>query len=95
MPTYEALPRFTADLDRLTPEQRQRFQQAVTVFVDDLRAGRFRAGLRIKGVRRAPGVFELTWDGNGRAAWQYGPEMVRGVLTELTSTFSQVRTLFC
>lgn len=46
MPTYEALPRFTTDLDRLTPEQRRRFRQTVTAFVDDLRTGRFRAGLR-------------------------------------------------
>ncbi|MBV7674091.1 hypothetical protein STHAL_32100 [Streptomyces halstedii] len=47
MPTYEALPRFTTDLNRLTPEQRRRFRQAVNAFVHDLRAGgRFRAGLR-------------------------------------------------
>ncbi|MFE3687800.1 hypothetical protein ACFXPM_31860 [Streptomyces sp. NPDC059095] len=46
MPTYEALPRFTTDLDRLTPEQRRRFRQTVAAFVEDLRAGRFRAGLR-------------------------------------------------
>ncbi|MCG7525164.1 hypothetical protein MHW47_12030 [Streptomyces sp. OfavH-34-F] len=79
MPTYETTPRFTTDLDRLTPEQRHRFRQAVTAFVDDLRTGgRFRAGLRVKGVRRAHGVFELTWDGNGRATWSYGAEIVRG-----------------
>ncbi|MEU9191297.1 hypothetical protein AB0D14_43835 [Streptomyces sp. NPDC048484] len=47
MPTYEALPRFTTDLDRLTHEQRRRFRRAVSAFVHDLRAdGRFRAGLR-------------------------------------------------
>ncbi|MFF0464575.1 hypothetical protein [Streptomyces mexicanus] len=32
--------------------------------------------LRIKGVRRAPGVYELTWDGGERATWSYGPEIV-------------------
>ncbi|WPO76302.1 hypothetical protein [Streptomyces sp. KN37] len=80
MPTYEALPRFTTDLDRLTAEQRRRFRRTVAAFVEDLRAGgRFRAGLRVKGVRRAPGVFELTWDGNGRATWQYGPAVRPGV----------------
>ncbi|MFI8932381.1 hypothetical protein ACIG3E_32555 [Streptomyces sp. NPDC053474] len=80
MPTYETSHRFTADHDRLTPEQRHRFRQAVTFFVDDLRSdGPFRSGLRIKGVRRAPGVFELTWDGNGgRATWAYGPQIVPG-----------------
>ncbi|MFG2097183.1 hypothetical protein [Streptomyces sp. NPDC048612] len=79
MPTFETLPRFTTDLQRLTPEQRHAFRVAVTAFVDDLRTGGpFRAGLRIKGVRRASGIFELTWEGNGRATWQYGPEIVRG-----------------
>ncbi|MGW2050821.1 hypothetical protein ACWCPF_37455 [Streptomyces sp. NPDC001858] len=80
MPTYEALPRFTADHHRLTPEQRHAFRQAVNAFVNDLRTGGpFRASLRVKGVRRAPGVFELTWDGNGRATWSYGRPIVPGV----------------
>ncbi|MFH8371379.1 hypothetical protein [Streptomyces sp. NPDC018031] len=80
MPTYEATPRFTTDLRRLSPAQRRRFHQAVNAFVRDLCTGRgsFRAGLRVKGVRCAPGVFELTWDSNGRATWQYGPEIVPG-----------------
>ncbi|MEU5972014.1 hypothetical protein [Streptomyces globisporus] len=77
MPTYEALPRFTTDLDRLTPEQRYRFRRTVAAFVEDLRTGgRFRPGLRIKGVRRAPGVYELTWSMGtgpaGRATFEYG-----------------------
>ncbi|MFF8919162.1 hypothetical protein ACF08M_39200 [Streptomyces sp. NPDC015032] len=78
MPTYEALPRFTTDLNRLTPEQRRRFRRAATAFVHDLRTGRFRAGLRIKRVQRAPGIYELTWSMGtgpaGRATWQYGPD---------------------
>lgn len=76
MPTYKALPRFTTDLDRLTPEQRRAFHRVVTrAFVPDLRAGSgFRGGLRIKGVRCAPGVYELTWSGGGRATWSYGSE---------------------
>ncbi|MGW2601213.1 hypothetical protein [Streptomyces klenkii] len=78
MPTYETLPRFTTDLDRLTPEQRHRFRQTVTAFVEDLRTGRFRAGLRIKGLRSAPGVYELTWAPNGRATWEYGNEKIQG-----------------
>ena len=78
MPTYEATPRFTADHRRLTPAQRRRFRQAVTAFIDGLRTGTFRASLRVKCLRSAPGVFELTWDGDGRATWSYGPEIVRG-----------------
>lgn len=80
MPTFETLPRFTADLQHLTPAQRQRFRRVVLdAFVPDLRTGRhFRPGLRIKGVRCAPGVYELTWSMGtgpaGRATWAYGPE---------------------
>ncbi|GAA4694194.1 hypothetical protein [Streptomyces youssoufiensis] len=97
MPTFETLPRFTADLQHLTPAQRRRFRHVVlAAFVPDLRTGRqFRPGLRIKGVRCAPGIYELTWAGNGRATWVYGTERIGGVLTELTSTFSQVRELVC
>ncbi|MEU0659409.1 hypothetical protein [Streptomyces lavendulocolor] len=51
----------------------------------DLRTGRtFRPGLRIKGVRRAPGVYELTWGGGGRATWSYGPE-IGGVARRLAA----------
>ncbi|MFJ1839903.1 hypothetical protein ACIOJ9_39340 [Streptomyces sp. NPDC088175] len=79
MPTYEATPRFTTDHHRLTPEQRQRFRRIVTrAFVPDLRAGQFRNGLRIKRVRCAPGVYELTWDRNGRATWSYGKARIQG-----------------
>ncbi|KIX79027.1 hypothetical protein SF12_06415 [Streptomyces sp. MBRL 601] len=46
VPTYEVLPRFAADLDRLF-EQQCCFHRAVTAFVQDLRGGgHFRAGLR-------------------------------------------------
>ncbi|MFE5886180.1 hypothetical protein [Streptomyces hydrogenans] len=80
MPTYEALPRFTTDLDHLTPTQRRRFHQAATAFVDDLRTdrGRFRAGLRVTGVRSAPSTFELTWAPNGRVTWSYSRARIAG-----------------
>ncbi|MEU3953593.1 hypothetical protein AB0F45_14935 [Streptomyces achromogenes] len=79
MPTYEILPRFTTDLDRLTPAQRRRFHHVVrNAFVPDLRTGRIRPGLRVKRVRQAPGVYELSWSMGagpaGRATWEYGPE---------------------
>ncbi|MEW1678159.1 hypothetical protein [Streptomyces noursei] len=82
MPTYEALPRFAADLDRLTPEQRRRFRRTVAAFVEDLCTGSFRAGLRVKRVQRAPGIYELTWSMGtgpaGRATWEYGPALRPG-----------------
>ncbi|MFI5945888.1 hypothetical protein ACIBCB_37335 [Streptomyces uncialis] len=78
MPTYETTTRFTHDLDRLTPAQRDRFRRIVrTAFVPDLRASRaYRPGLRVKRVRTAPGVYELSWSMGagcpGRATWSYG-----------------------
>lgn len=79
MPTYETTSRFTADHQLLTPAERVRFRHAVSAFVDDLRRpGPFRTALRVKGVRRAPGVFELTWSGGGRATWCYGTQLVDG-----------------
>ncbi|MFJ4343174.1 hypothetical protein [Streptomyces sp. NPDC088915] len=80
MPTFETTTRFAADLDRLTPAQRQRFRRAVLeAFVPDLRIGRrFHPGLRIKGVRSAPGIYELTWAPDGRATWCYGRARITG-----------------
>jgi hypothetical protein len=97
VPTFEPLPRFTADLQHFTPAERRRFRRVVLdAFVPDLRTGRqFRPGLRIKRVRCAPGVYELTWAPDGRATWAYALEQIAGVLTELTYTFSQVRALLC
>ena len=40
----------------------------------DLRAGRFRRGLRVKDVQGAAGIFEMTWAPDGRATFQYGEE---------------------
>ncbi|MFH8692675.1 hypothetical protein ACH4EC_38220 [Streptomyces anulatus] len=80
MPTFEPLPRFTADLQHLTPTQRRRFRRVVLdAFVPDLRTGRpFRLGLPVKRVQRASGVYETTWSMGsgpaGRATWQHGPE---------------------
>ena len=77
MPTRDVLAKFWRDWARLTPEQHQAFRFAVARFVEDLRAGGGpRAGLRVKGVRGAPGVFELTWASDGRATFSYGRSVV-------------------
>ncbi len=77
MPTYAWLERFGADFDNLTVEQQVAFLAAVAQFVEDLAAGGpFRKGLRVKGVRNARRVFEMTWSDDGRATFEYGDSIV-------------------
>jgi hypothetical protein len=78
MPTNECLPSFWRDWQRLTPDQQGAFWVAVEKFVNDLRQGSFRQGLRVKGVQGAPGVFELTWAPDGRATFHFGREVRSG-----------------
>ena len=78
MPTYQRLPRFVRDYQQLTGDQRAAFRRSVAQFVEDLKARRFRKGLRVKGVEGAPGVFELTWAADGRATFSFGEEVNAG-----------------
>ena len=79
MPTYSWLARFGADFRRLTPAQQAAFLAAVEQFVADLAAGgKFRKGLRVKGVKGASAVFEMTWADDGRSTFQYGAAVVAG-----------------
>ena len=79
MPTYEWTARFRADFDGLTAAQQVAFLAAVAAFVADLRsASSFRAGLRVKGVQGAQGVFEMTWAPDGRATFPYGKPVRAG-----------------
>lgn len=56
-----------------------RFQSVViSQFVVDLTAGTFRPGLRIKRVRSTAKIWELTWAPDGRATFEYGPEITSG-----------------
>lgn len=72
MPTHDELERFLRDYDRLTEEQKIAFATAVARFVADLRKGHLRAGLRVRGVQGAQGIYEMTWAPDGRATFQYG-----------------------
>ena len=80
MPTFETTNRFAKDWADLGPDDRLRFKAAVPEsFVLDLASGgRFRAGLRIRGVQKTAGVMEMTWAPDGRATWQYGDELTEG-----------------
>lgn len=79
MPTYERLPRFDRDYAALSADEKAAFRRAVEKFVEDLeRDGRFRKGLRVKAVKSAPGVYELTWAGDGRATFEFGKPVRAG-----------------
>lgn len=73
MPTFDVEPRFPRDYAKLTEDEKLQFAVAYKRMVTDLRAGQgFRKGLRVKGVQGHPGVFEMTWAGDGRATFEYG-----------------------
>jgi len=77
MPTREVLAKFWRDWAQLSPRQQKAFLAAVAKFVDDLRMGRgFRSSLRVKGVRGASGLYEMTWAPDGRATFSYGRSIV-------------------
>ena len=81
MPTLETLPRFERDWKSLSVQQKAAFRKIITeAFVPDLAAPDrpFRPGLRVKGVTAHPGVFEMTWDNDGRATFSYGEERIAG-----------------
>jgi len=77
VPTFAQTDRFRRDFAGLTAAQKAAFRAAAAKFVADLPSGRFRPGLRVRGVQGAAGVFEMTWADDGRATFEYGPP-VRG-----------------
>ena len=78
MPTFAQTDRFRHDFAKLTAAQRGAFRTAAAKFVADLPSGSFRPGLRVKGVQRADGVFEMTWADDGRATFEYGSAVRAG-----------------
>ena len=78
MPTRDVLASFWRDWEALTPDQQRAFKSALHKFIEDLRTGRFRAGLRVKRVQGTDGIFEMMWAKNGRATFQYGDEVRLG-----------------
>lgn len=75
MPTWSGTESFFKDLRDLTPADRKKFKKAVSNFVMDLKTGKFRKGLRVKGIQGTEGIFEMTSAKDGRATFQYGPEV--------------------
>lgn len=80
MPTFECPDRFWKDHSVLDDDDKKRFREAIDKLVEDLSTGdrRPRPGLRVKGVQGADGVFEMTWAPDGRATFEFGPELREG-----------------
>jgi hypothetical protein len=81
MPTFETLPRFEARWRTMTREQQATFRKVVLgAFTPDLLTpGRsFRPELRVKPVHENPGLLEMSWSEEGRAAFSYGAEHALG-----------------
>ena len=78
MPTFAQTDRFRRDFAELSAVQQAAFRAAAAKFVADLPSGRFRPGLRVKGVQGAPGVFEMTGADDGRATFEYGSVVREG-----------------
>jgi hypothetical protein len=78
VPTWSTAASFERDFKRLTAQQRREFRAAIAAFVADTRNRRFRKSLRVKGIQGAEGIFEMTWAKDGRATFQYGPEVRPG-----------------
>jgi hypothetical protein len=78
MPTFAEIDRFRRDFAALSAAHQAAFRAAAAKFVADLPSGRFRPGLRVKGVQGAPGVFEMTWADDGRATFEYGSAVREG-----------------
>jgi len=77
---FQTTPSFEADWARLTPDERRLLSDAIRAFSDacdrfvEDRSARWPADLRIKKIRNAKGVFELTWSfagPDGRASWEW------------------------
>jgi len=78
-PTFETADRFDVDWTRLSWPLRQRFLVAKNHLVADLRAkAGFRPGLRVKRVQGQDGVWEMTFAPDGRATFEYGPQVHPG-----------------
>ena len=79
MPTWATTDEFEKNWAKLSDEEKAQFRRAVRKFRDDLAVGgEFRTGLRVKGYKSRDNVYEMTWAGDGRALWQYGPEQRPG-----------------
>jgi hypothetical protein len=74
-PTYELHPGFAREFARLPRERQRAFRMAVIKLVGALGdGGDPPRSLRIKRVQGTADVWEMSYAGDGRATFRYGPE---------------------
>jgi hypothetical protein len=81
MPTFETSPAFEASWRNLTRGQQVTFRKVVLkAFTPDVMTPdrAFRPGLGVRPVTGHPGLYEMSWGEQGRAAFSYGDERVPG-----------------
>jgi hypothetical protein len=82
VPTHEEADQFWRDWATLSASEQAQFRDALKKFIHDLEhlpRGQFRRSLRVKPMRGAGGIFEMTWEGDdGRATFEYGAELTPG-----------------
>ena len=79
VPTHDEFVQFNDEYKRLSLRRKALFRAAMHLMVDDLKGKRpFDPRLRIKGVRGAPGIWEMTWAPDGRATFNYGNAKIPG-----------------
>ncbi|HEY4897584.1 MAG TPA: hypothetical protein VII01_16050 [Solirubrobacteraceae bacterium] len=78
MPTFERLARFDGEFRRLSREQQRAFLAMLPVFIAALKENppSFPPALRVRRVQGAVGVWEITFARDGRATFEYGPEVL-------------------
>jgi hypothetical protein len=78
MPTWKGAVSFYHDYKKLTAAEKSLWAKAVKHFVEDLRKGQFRKGLRVKKMQGQGAVWEMTWAPDGRATFEYGESVQEG-----------------
>lgn len=84
MPTYGRAESFKRDYKDLDPQKRKLVKDALDDFIADLTSiengelDDFRPGLRVKPMQNYPGIWEMSWDEDGRATFRYGNPITAG-----------------
>jgi hypothetical protein len=80
VPTFERLARFDREFRRLPREMQRAFLTVLPLFIAALREKPpvFPPTLRVHRVQGSEGVWEITFASDGRATFEYGPEVIAG-----------------